>query len=113
MGDYITLFIGLGMFGVGAVLDYRSSIEMTRYGIKETNWFVQKKNGNFDPIKGLVFVILPIVLVLIAFFVEWNDDTYDRFWAGFFLMPGGVLHYWAHRKNLGKIEKAKSARYGI
>lgn len=107
MGDYIMLFIGLGLFAIGAVLDYLSSIEMTRYGIKETNWLAQKKNGNFDPVKGLIFVILPIVLVLIAFFVEWNDETYDRFWAGFFLLPGAALHYWAFRKNMKKIEAAK------
>ncbi len=105
--DYIVLFIGIGVFGVGVILDYLSSIEMTRYGIKERNWIVADKNGNFSPVKGLIFVILPIVLVLIAFFVEWNDDTYDRFWAGFFLMPGGVLHYWAYRQNKKKIAKAK------
>ena len=112
--DYITLLIGLGAFGLAAVLDFVSSMEMTRYGIKESTALVSK-NGMFSPWKAIAFIVAPIVLVLIAFFAGNNVEGFDRVWAGVVLLPGAALHLWAyfHNKKLIKQRKEMSVPRGI
>ena len=105
--DYTTLVIGLAAFLVGCYFDFTASSEMGKYGIKEGNILVRGGDGKFSPLKGIIWIVAPIVLVLVAFFAFDETEYYDRFWAGFFLLPGAALHYWAGAKARKMIEQKK------
>jgi hypothetical protein len=106
--DYAVLILCLGAFLVACGLDFASSVEMTRYGIKESTSLVRDSSGNFSPLKALIFVIAPPVIVLLVFFLVSSDDVdgYDRLYAPLVLLPGAALHFWAFLKNKKAI-KAK------
>lgn len=111
--DYLILIIGVVLFLIACVLDINSSTEMTKWGIKEKNSFVADGKGNFSLWKGLIFTIAPVAVVIIVFFVWPKEESsgWDRVYAGFFLMPGAVLHYWASRRNWKLIEKKKAGGF--
>ena len=111
MADYLTLIIGLAAFAVGCYLDFTSSMEMTRFGIKESTVLVAS-NGTFSPWKAIVFVIAPPVLVLIAFFAGHGVQGFDRFWAGLVLLPGAALHLWAYFHNRKLIRTKRNYQPG-
>lgn len=109
--DYAVLIFGLAVFAVACYLDFTSSVEMTEHGIKETNSLVRGKDGYFSPLKGLIFIIGPIALVLIAFFAGKDVAGFDRFWAGAVLVPGAGLHVYAYFSNKKLIAKKKAGQW--
>lgn len=106
--EYTTLIIGLVAFAIACVLDFLSSLEMTKYGIKEKNSLVRDSSGNFSPWKGMLFIVGPIAAVLIAFFVGDGVEGFDRTWAGLVLLPGAGLHLFAYFSNKRLIAKKKA-----
>lgn len=107
---YFYLIFGLGVFAVCCLLDFFISIEMSKYGIKEKNSLFRGKGGTFVWWKGLIFVVGPIALVLIAFFAGEGVEGFDRTYAGLVLVPGALLHLWAYFNNRSEIRKAKEAK---
>lgn len=111
--DYAILIISLIVFAIACVLDVKSSIEMTKWGIKESVPLVRDKNGNFSLWRALIFVIGSPAIVLGMFFFgpESEEATgYHRMYAGLFLIPGALLHLYAWNSNNRLIARKKAAK---
>lgn len=91
--------------------DIKSSIEMTKYGITESQPMFADENGFFSPVKGWTAVLIYMAVVIAIYFVlgQFVPD-FPNYATALVYAPSALLSVLHGQKNYRYIEKVKETR---
>lgn len=115
MTTAILIFIAATI--VHTVIKYRdiaSSIEFTKYGIKEKNWLFSNADGTFSPFKAWIGVGV-VTALAVAVFIGFTYTDYSPAFASLVYIPSAgmsLLHTDKNNRIIAKY-KARASSGGI